>query len=75
MYTPTDLSAHLINKAIMAKFQAIQPFDFSTHSVWTEEKTRFGRYRRATKLHLEDEDIQVEALIYSMGPEAENIFF
>ena len=59
----------------MAKFQAIQPFDFSTPSGWTEWKTRFGRYRRATKLHLEDEDIQVEALIYSMGPEAENIFF
>ena len=28
----------------------------------------------ATKLHKDDEEVQVNALIYSMGPEAEHIF-
>lgn len=32
------------------------------------------RYRTATKLSQEDGDVQVSALIYSMGKEAENIF-
>lgn len=32
------------------------------------------RYRTATKLSLEDGDVQVSALIYSMGKDAENIF-
>ena len=37
-------------------------------------KQRFERYRIATKLHKDDEDIQVNSLIYAMGKEAEHIF-
>lgn len=47
---------------------------FHVTSEWPEWKQRFMRYRTATKLSLEDGDVQVSALIYSMGKEAENMF-
>ena len=37
-------------------------------------KTRFQRFRTATKLNKEDEVDQVDSLLYALGPEAENIF-
>ena len=37
-------------------------------------KQRFERYRIASKLHEDDEDIQVNSLIYAMGKEAAHIF-
>ena len=41
---------------------------------WPEWKQRFERYRIATKLNKEDNEIQISTLIYSMGAEAEHIF-
>jgi transposase InsO family protein len=58
----------------MAKFHAPDKFDFRKPTDWPEWSQRFKRYRRATKLDAEDGDLQVAALIYSMGPEAEVIF-
>ena len=55
----------------MAKFSQIESLKFEKPATWPEWKQRFSRYRLATKLHKEDEEIQVSALIYSMGPEAE----
>ena len=43
-------------------------------SQWSEWKRRFERYRVATKLFQEDEEIQVSTLLYTMGPESEHIF-
>ena len=57
----------------MAKFNSLESLDFSRPSEWKE---RFARryYRIATKLNKDDEEVQVSALIYTMGREAENIF-
>ncbi|KAK3775653.1 hypothetical protein RRG08_049834 [Elysia crispata] len=35
---------------------------------------RFDRYRKTSKLHKEDEDVQVSTLIYALGKEADKIF-
>ena len=58
----------------MAKFSPPEPMDFTKPATWPDWKQRFSRYRVATKLTEEDEPIQVSALIYSMGIEAEHIF-
>jgi hypothetical protein len=58
----------------MAKFSPLQPFDFACSGGWKEWKTRFERYRIATKLHKDDKDVQDNALIYVMGEEAEHLF-
>ena len=47
---------------------------FSHPQTWPEWKKRFIRYRLATKLHNDDQNVQVSALIYSMGAQAENVF-
>ncbi|KAI2657476.1 hypothetical protein H4Q32_008812 [Labeo rohita] len=58
----------------MFKLSPPESFLFERQSEWPEWKQRFMRYRTATKLSLEDGDVQVSALIYSMGKDAENIF-
>ncbi|KAL1279202.1 hypothetical protein QQF64_025875 [Cirrhinus molitorella] len=58
----------------MLKFSPPESFPFERPSEWPEWKQRFMRYRTATKLTQEDGDVQVSALIYSMGKDAENIF-
>ena len=58
----------------MAKFRSPEPFNFNKPAEWPEWKQRFARYRTATKLNGEDEDVQICALIYAMGNEAEHIF-
>ena len=58
----------------MPKFNPPPSFNFSNPSEWPDWKQRFERYRIATKLHKDDEDIQVNSLIYAMGKEAEHIF-
>ena len=58
----------------MAKFSPIEPLDFTRPGTWPKWKARFARYRIATKLDKDDESVQVNALVYSMGPEAENVF-
>ena len=58
----------------MAKFHAPEALDFSKPDEWPEWKGRFHRYRIATKLNKEENEIQVSALVYSMGRQAESIF-
>lgn len=42
---------------------------------WEEWIEEFNRYRRATKLHKEDGDIQRDTLIYVMGGKQANKIF
>ncbi len=58
----------------MAKFTPPEQFDFSKPEAWPDWKQRFARYRVASLLTEEGEEVQVNALIYSMGAEAEHIF-
>lgn len=51
-----------------------ESFNFRQPSAWPTWKERFARYRLASKLHNDDEDVQVSSLIYCMGSEAEKIF-
>ena len=58
----------------MAKFSPPSPFDFGKPPQWPEWRQRFVRYRTATKLGMDDEDVQISTLIYAMGPEAETAY-
>ncbi|KAK3758205.1 hypothetical protein RRG08_019678 [Elysia crispata] len=60
----------------MAKFHPPENFDFMRPAGWPEWRERFDRYRKASKLHKEDEDldVQVSTLIYALGKEADKIF-
>ena len=58
----------------MAKFPPPETFDFSKPVAWPEWRDRFLRFRLATKLFNEDGGVQVSALIYAMGREADKIF-
>ena len=58
----------------MPKFNPPEPFEFSKPSNWPEWKQRFLRFRTATKLHKEEDEIQISSLIYAMGLQSENIF-
>ena len=58
----------------MAPFKAPGSFDFSQPGLWPLWKTRWERYFKASKLNKEDDDVQVNTLIYVMGVEAEQIF-
>ena len=51
----------------MAKFAPPESFDFSKPETWPEWKQRFLRFRLATKLNKEEEEVQVAALLYGMG--------
>lgn len=50
----------------MAKFDPPEKFSFKPNE-WTEWIEEFARFRKATKLHQEDGDVQVASLLYSMG--------
>ncbi|CAL9685243.1 unnamed protein product [Knipowitschia caucasica] len=58
----------------MAKFKPPENFNFEKPGEWPSWRQRFARFRSASKLSLEDADVQVSTLIYAMGNEAENIF-
>lgn len=58
----------------MAKFSAPEQLNFAKPEDWPDWKQHFSRYRIATKLNKEPADVQVSALIYSMGPEAEQVY-
>ena len=58
----------------MAKFEPPTAFNFDRPTEWPEWKQRFSRYRIATGLRTEEGEVQVSALIYAMGAEAEQIF-
>ena len=58
----------------MAKFHSPENFDFMRPGGWPEWRERFDRYRKASKLHKEVEDVQVSTLIYALGKEADKVF-
>lgn len=57
----------------MAKLSPPDSFNFSSPNQWDEWKQRFLYYRTATKLHKDDEEIQVASFIYTLGKEADNL--
>ncbi len=57
----------------MVKFPLPDNFDFTHLELWPEWKKRFHRYRKATKLNKEEEEVQVCTLLYSLRSEAEQI--
>ena len=48
-------------------------FDFTSPSGWPAWRDRWQRFRLASKQHKETQEVQVSALIYSMGPTAEHL--
>ena len=58
----------------MLKLDPPEKLDFSKPQEWPNWKQRFDRFRCATKLNKEDEELQINALIYAMAKEAEHIF-
>ena len=57
----------------MPGFRPPEAFDFTPPETWPAWRDRFSRYRLAAGLHKDDGEVQVAALIYSMGPQAEHI--
>ena len=57
----------------MPKFNPPKEFSFIP-AEWDEWRQRFTRYRIASKLRDDQEEVQVNSLIYSMGIQAESIF-
>ena len=49
-------------------------FHFSKSLDWPDWKQNFLRFCLATKLHKEEGDVRVSALIYTMGREAEHVY-
>ena len=58
----------------MSKLSPPENFDFTRPAAWPAWKTRFQRYRVATKLNTESGEVQVATLVYTLGSEADNIF-
>ena len=58
----------------MFKLTPPENFNFSCPTEWPQWKTRFERFRKATKLDKESGDIQVSTLIYTLGSEVDKIF-
>ena len=58
----------------MLKLSPPEKFDFSKLLDWPDWKQNFLRFRLATKLHKEEGAVQVSALIYTMGREAEHVY-
>lgn len=64
----------MVSEVGMAKFSAPEPFNFAKPEDWPDWKQRFTQYCIATKLNKEPEEVQLCSLIYSMGPEAEQVY-
>ena len=58
----------------MPKYSPPEAFDFTKPASWPDWKTRFLRFHTLEKMHEEAGAIQVSALIYIMGRQAENIY-
>ena len=56
-----------------AKFNPPKEFDFLPEN-WPEWISRWSRFRTVSKLNTEEEGVQIDSLIYSMGTRAESIF-
>ena len=58
----------------MLKLDPPEKLDFAKPQEWPDWKQRFEQFRCATKLNEEDKVLQINALVYTMGKEAEHIF-
>ena len=59
----------------MPSFKPPQQINFREPQGWPEWRSQFQRFRTASELTDKSGEVQVSSLIYSMGPEAEKIFF
>ena len=50
-------------------FKPPTPFNFHEPAEWSAWRSRFGHFRLASKLSKEEQEVQVSALLYCMGPE------
>ena len=59
----------------MTSFQVQLPekFDFSRQEEWPKWSRRFERFRQASGLAKEEEESQINTLIYAMGDQADDI--
>lgn len=71
---PTDTETEGTTVDMSLKFQPPQSFTFHKPTEWPVWRARFARFRLATKLNQEPGVVQISALIYAMGSEAENVF-
>jgi len=55
----------------MLKLDPPEKLDSAKPQEWSDWKQRFERFRCATKLNEEDEVLQINALVYTMGKEAD----
>ena len=55
-------------------FKPPEKFSFDRPEAWSSWRQRFLRYRTAAKLSTDSFEVQVSALIYSMGEDAEKIY-
>lgn len=58
----------------MAKFRQPNELDFTRPDQWPLWRTRFERYCVASKLSEESGEVQVNTLVYCLGPDAETVF-
>ena len=63
-----------ITLGTMSKLNPPAEFDFTKPSGWMAWRERFMRFRSATQLSKKDGQTQIDTLVYTMGPEAENVF-
>lgn len=58
----------------MPKFQPPDYFNFESPGEWKDWRARFARYAIISKLSTETANIQVNTLVYSIGPKAETVY-
>ena len=58
----------------MAKCKSPEEFDLTKPETWSQQRRCFERYRSASLLSDKDGKVQVDTLVYTMGPEAEALF-
>lgn len=56
------------------KFSPPEGFNFQKAAAWPDWRQRFQRYRIATGLDKDAQNVQTNTLLYAMGPEAEHIY-
>ena len=55
------------------RVQLPEKFDFSRQEEWPKWSRRFERFRQASGLAKEEEESQINTLIYAMGDQADDI--
>ncbi|KAI0232062.1 hypothetical protein LSAT2_017562, partial [Lamellibrachia satsuma] len=55
------------------KFNPPKEFDFNPEN-WPEWISRWTRFRTISKLDKEEDSLQIDSLLYTMGPRSESIF-